>query len=144
MARRRQQREQRMLFCSWWTSVFEGRAQGCYGKGIVELFNFKSDVAKHILQWAAVNMSRTSQMCVQKMIILTTGDDLSLPRCNRTHYKGATFYNFQVGPVVMDPWEDKSYWIATRKEKKQFWATLRVMTSPHILDLSQWLPWPRD
>ena len=65
------QREQRMLFCSWWTSVFEGRAQGCYGKGIVELFILKYDVAQYILhEWASANMSRTSQVCIQKMIVI--------------------------------------------------------------------------
>ena len=45
------------------------------------------------------NIGRSTQMgsvsCTDRCI-LTTSDDLNLPRRNRTHYKGATFFNIQV------------------------------------------------
>ena len=50
---------------------FEGRAPGCNGKGIVELFMFKTDVARYILGvWAPVNMPTSSQTCIEKMIMI--------------------------------------------------------------------------
>ena len=50
-------------------AVFEGRAPGCNGKGIVELFIYKTDVGQYILyEWAAVNMPRAAQTVIQLMI----------------------------------------------------------------------------
>ena len=51
--------------------VFEGRAPGCNGKGIVELFMYKEDVAQHILlEWAPVNMPKAAQTVIKKMITI--------------------------------------------------------------------------
>ena len=52
-------------------AVFEGRAPGCNGKGIVELFMFKPVVGRYILhEWAVVNMPRAAQSVIQFMITI--------------------------------------------------------------------------
>ena len=82
--------------------VFEGRAPGCNGKGIVELFMFKTDVAQYILHtWASVNMSRSSQTCIQKMITI-----FSSVKSYRSHcgYPGK---NAQVGMTWRAGWSSQ-------------------------------------
>ena len=66
------------------------------------------------------NIGRVTTMgslkCTETMLLVSS-DQWSCPRRNHINYPGSN-YSDQLGPIIVDTWEDDAIWKMVRKEKK--------------------------
>ena len=81
-----------------------------------------------------------SLKCTETMYIVAT-EAWTIPRRSRLHYEGSN-YSDQLGPILVDSWEDPSTWQMTRKQKKALMGRFRVEVGggvdPGLAGTSKW------
>jgi hypothetical protein len=90
------------------------------------------------------NIGRSSQIgslkCTETCFLITA-QDLSLPRRTHAHFPGTNFSD-QLGPAVMESWDDESVFSLSRKDKRAVMGRFKVeMGGPVDAGLSVTSKW---